>query len=401
MSTGGAASARVIALYASGFLWNVCMGALQVLVPLYGLSLGYSIVTISSLVSLPVLIELVVRFGGGAFSDRFGERRTLRICFLLMGLAGTTLLGADRYLLIAVAQSLAFCSRSTFWISIQSLVSQLPGAHHGKKLGRLSAWNYAGGFTGLTLGGVILGLLGFAEAFTAIIALSAMCLVLTFVFPHTEPKPHGRRLVHVAGGIGRFLVQRHIWLAVSVSFAASLPSVMSQSMYPLYLEFIGYRDQWIGALSALRTVGPIAIGFALAGLITMPRRRRIYALGMAGLGLSLIVTGSVQNAAAIGAAIVVAGCAGSFMDLLYQVEATEFSRAGDRTMAMAVSGLGWIICPLVIPMIMGWLAQNYGFSVAFAAAGMLFLSFAAASGVLHRRVDSASAVVAREAGLLS
>src|ERR1041384_2214859 len=87
MRTGRAASARVIALYASGFCWNVCMGALQVLVPLSGLSLGYSIVTISSLVSLPVLIELVVRFGGSAFSDRFGERRTLRACFLMMGLA--------------------------------------------------------------------------------------------------------------------------------------------------------------------------------------------------------------------------------------------------------------------------------------------------------------------------
>ncbi|HEY1266210.1 MAG TPA: MFS transporter, partial [Candidatus Binatia bacterium] len=92
MGTERAVSARVVALYASGFLWNVCMGALQVLVPLYGLSLGYSIVTISSLVSLPVLIELVVRFGGSAFSDRFGERRTLRACFLMMGLAGATLL---------------------------------------------------------------------------------------------------------------------------------------------------------------------------------------------------------------------------------------------------------------------------------------------------------------------
>ena len=393
MSTGRAAVARVIALYSSGFCWNVCMGALQVLVPLYGLSLGYSIVTISSLVSLPVLIELVVRFGGSAFSDRFGERRTLRICFVLMGLAGATLLAADRYLLIAAAQSLAFCSRSTFWISIQSLVSQLPGAHHGKKLGRLSAWNYAGGFTGLTLGGVILGLMGFAESFTAIIALSAACLVLTFIFPHTEPKPHGRKLAHVATGIGRFLVQRHIWLAVSVSFAASLPSVMSQSMYPLYLAFAGYRDQWIGALSALRTVGPIVIGFALAGLITMPRRMQIYALGMAGLGLSLIVTGSVQNAAAIAVAIVVAGCAGSFMDLLYQVEATEFSHAGDRTMAMAVSGLGWIICPLVIPLLMGWLAENYGFQVSFAVAGLLFISFATMSGFLHRRLEPRAVAV--------
>lgn len=386
-------SARVIALYSSGFLWNVCMGALQVLVPLYGLSLGYSIVTISSLVSLPVLIELVVRFGGSAFSDRFGERRTLRACFLMMGLAGATLLTADRYLLIAVAQSLAFCSRSTFWISIQSLVSQLPGAHHGKKLGRLSAWNYAGGFAGLTLGGVLLGFMGFAHAFTAIIALSVVSLGLTFAFPHTEPKPHGRKLVHVAGGIGKFLVQRHIWLTVSVSFAASLPSVMSQSMYPLYLEFVGYRDQWIGALSALRTVGPIVIGFGLAGFITMPRRAQIYAFGMAALGLSLIVTGSVQNAAWLAPAIVLAGCAGSFMDLLYQVEATEFSHAGDRTMAMAVSGLGWIFCPLVIPLMMGWLAQNYGFPVSFAVAGLLFISFAALSGSLHRRFEPRASVV--------
>jgi MFS family permease len=389
----GTATARVIALYASGFLWNVCMGALQVLVPLYGLSLGYSIVTISSLVSLPVLIELVVRFGGSAFSDRFGERRTLRACFLMMGLAGATLLTADRYLLIAAAQSLAFCSRSTFWISIQSLVSQLPGAHHGKKLGRLSAWNYAGGFAGLTLGGVILGFMGFTHAFTGIIALSAVSLALTFAFPYTEPKPHGRKLVHVAGGIGKFLVQRHIWLAVTVSFAASLPSVMSQSMYPLYLEFVGYRDQWIGVLSALRTVGPIVIGFGLAGLITMPRRAQIYAFGMAGLGLSLIATGSVQNAAWLAPAIVVAGCAGSFMDLLYQVEATEFSHAGDRTMAMAVSGLGWIICPLVIPLMMGWLAQNYGFPVSFAVAGLLFISFAALSGSLHRRFEPRATVV--------
>src|ERR1043166_8758540 len=125
----------------------------------------------------------------------------------------------------------------------------------------------------------------------------------------------------------------------------------------------------------------------------MSRRTQIYTLGMAGLGLSLIATGSVQNPTAIAVAIVVAGCAGSFMDLLYQVEATEFSRAGDRTMAMAVSGLGWIICPLVIPMMMGWLAETYGFQVSFAAAGLLFISFAALSGVLHRRLESRTTAV--------
>src|SRR5258706_12415749 len=103
------------------------MGMLQVVVPLYALSLGFSIVAIASLVSLPVLIELVGRLGGSAISDRFGERRMLRVCFLLMALAGAALLPPHRYLYIALGQALPFFSRSAFLTSIQSLASPLPG----------------------------------------------------------------------------------------------------------------------------------------------------------------------------------------------------------------------------------------------------------------------------------
>ncbi|MBI3058423.1 MAG: hypothetical protein HYY81_03830, partial [Deltaproteobacteria bacterium] len=95
---------NLVALYGSGALWNICMGMLQVLVPLYALSLGFSIIKISSLVSLPVLAELVARFGGSAVSDRFGERRVLQICFLLMALSGATLLLADHYIHLLMAE---------------------------------------------------------------------------------------------------------------------------------------------------------------------------------------------------------------------------------------------------------------------------------------------------------
>ena len=73
-----------------------------------------------------------------------------------------------------------------------------------------------------------------------------------------------------------------------------------------------------------------------------------------------------------------------FMDLLYQVEATEFSRAGDRAVAMVSSGLGWILCPLTIPMAVGWIAQVYGFRLAFMAAGVFFLLLAAGTRLWHR-----------------
>ncbi|MEK6614325.1 MAG: MFS transporter [Candidatus Binatota bacterium] len=170
---------NLVALYGSGALWNICMGMLQVLVPLYALSLGFSIIKISSLVSLPVLAELVVRFGGSAISDRFGERRVLQICFLLMALSGAVLLLADHYIHLLLAQALAFCSRSTFWTSIQSLGSQLPGADLGKKLGRLYAWNSGGGVIGLSVGGAVLALLGFEKAFILLTVAAIFCVLLT------------------------------------------------------------------------------------------------------------------------------------------------------------------------------------------------------------------------------
>jgi MFS family permease len=374
----------VAALYASGSLWNICMGMLQVLVPLYALSLGFSIVKISSLVSLPVLVELVVRFGGSALSDRFGERRVLQICFFLMALAATTLLVAEGYIQIALAQALAFCSRSLFWTSIQSLGSQLPGADLGRKLGRLYAWNCGGGLVGLSLGGAALALVGFQTAFALLTGAAIFCLLLSLLFPRVAPKPTGRSFWTITRGIGRFLSYRHIWLGISVSFAAALPATMGQSLYPLYLAFLNYEDQWIGVLISFRVLGPVVIGLLLASFIAISRQKQIYALGMAGLGIFLIATGSAQNPAALAFVIVGLGASGGFMDLLYQVQATEFSKAGDRSVAMASSGLGWILCPLIMPMIVGWLAQNYGFRLAFFTAGAFFLLVAAGTHMWHR-----------------
>ena len=117
-------SFRLFAAYGTAVLWNVCMGMVQVLVPLYALSLGFSVLKVSSVVAFPALAEIGVRFLGGALSDRFGERRMLQVCYLLMACAGLALVSAESYVELMVAQGIAYFSRSTFWTSIQSLASQ-------------------------------------------------------------------------------------------------------------------------------------------------------------------------------------------------------------------------------------------------------------------------------------
>lgn len=374
----------LLAFYTSAALWNVCMGMLQVLLPLYALSLGFSVLKISSIIAVPVLAEFVIRFLGSALSDRFGERRILQGCYLLLAVSAAMLLLATDYPRLLLAQTIAYFSRGVFWISVQSLASQLPGSNVGKKLGRLSASNYGGNLIGLSLGGVVAALLGYHHGFLLLMGLTLVCTLLGLALPHVEAKPSGRTIWDITLRMGRLLRYRHIWFAVSISYAAALPPTLTQSIYPLYLAHLNYAEQWIGVVLSFRPMGAVLVGLALGSLIILARQRGIYALGMASLGLFLVGSALVENPLFLGFCIAALGAAGVIMDLLCQVQASEWSRAHDRSVAMASMGLGWNLCPFLTPILVGWLAEVSGFRLAFLATGGFFLLMAAGTQLWYR-----------------
>ena len=373
-----------LVFYTSAGLWNTCMGIFQVLLPLYALSLGYSILEISSLIALPVVAEIVTRLFGGALSDRFGERKVLQVCFSLMVLAALALSSATDYRLLLLAQTLAYFSRSIFWASIQSLASQLGELSLGKRLGRLSASNYGGSLIGQSFAGVAAAFFGYRKSFVLLTSLAVLGTFFSFLLPRLEPKPGHRSVWKITVGIGHLLRYRRAWLAISASYAAAIPLAVTVSAYPLYLAYLEYGEQWIGVAVSLRSLGPILIGLLIGSWITIARQKWIYAAGMAGLGVSLVGSGLTGNFALLGLCIFVLGLAGSVMDLLNQVQATEWSDADGRTVAMASMGLGWNFCPFLTPIIVGWIAEAQGFRFAFLATGALFVLAAAGTGLWYR-----------------
>ncbi|MBI2360877.1 MAG: MFS transporter, partial [Deltaproteobacteria bacterium] len=380
----GFSTYTVAAFYTSAALWNLCMGMLQVLLPLYALSLGYSILEISSLVALPVAAEIVTRFFGSALSDRFGERGVLKGCYFLMVLAALALSKATDYRLLLLAQTLAYFSRSSFWAAIQSLASQLGGPSLGKRLGRLSASNYSGSLIGQSFAGVAAAFFGYHTSFVLLISLTALCTFLGFLLPRPEAKSRDRSIWKITAGIGTVLRYRRAWLAITASYAAAIPLAVTVTVYPLYLAYLEFGEQWIGASVSLRALGPILIGLLIGSWVTIARQKWVYAVGMAGLGLSLFASGLTHNFFLLGLCIFFLGSAGAIMDLLNQVQATEWSQAGDRTVAMASMGLGWNLCPFFTPLIVGWVAEVQGFRVAFVAAGALLALAAAGTGLWYR-----------------
>jgi hypothetical protein len=283
-----------------------------------------------------------------------------------------------------MAQAVNYFSRGIFWTSVLSLASQLPGANMGKKLGRLSACNYAGNLIGLSLGGVFVASLGYQKGILLMTGFTLVCVLLGLALPYVEAKPSGRTVWDISLGIGRFLGYRQIWLAISISYAAALPPTLTQSIYPLYLVHLNYEEQWIGVILSLRPLGAVMVGITVASLITLTWQRGIYALGMAALGLCLVGSGLVENPFFLGLCVSALGASGMVLDLLCQIQASEWSRARDRSVAMASMGLGWAFSPLLAPLLVGWLAEVLSFQFAFVATGIFFLLMAAGTQVWYR-----------------
>jgi MFS family permease len=371
-------------LFGSACLWCICNGISHVIVPLYAISLGFSVLEIGSIVAVPALATIFVRFVGGALSDRFGERGVLQGCYSMMALAALMLTGAESYTTLMIVLIVANLSRSTFWISAQSMASQLPGTNVGKNLGKLSAVNHLGGLIGQVLGGVMAAFLGYGISFLILLGLALSCILMSLALTQSRAKPKGRTVWQITLGVGHFLRYSRTWLIITVSGAAALPMAMCISIYPVYLAHLNFGEQWIGVAVAVRSLGPIAIGLLLGAWITPARQRLVYGLGMVVLGFCLIASGYLERYFLLGLIIILLGAGGGIMDLLAQVQASALSQASDRSMAIASTGMGWNLSSFFIPLTVGWLVEMLGFEIAFLISGLFLMLIGAGTNFWFR-----------------
>ena len=375
-------------LFLGALLWNMCNGMLFVLTPLFGVSLGLSVLDIGSLIGLPYLLTIIMRFVGGAFADRYGEHRMLQACYSLNVLAAGALCLAGGFFSLMLSSALANLSRSMFWVPAQSMASQLSRRNPGKMLGQLSAANYIGQLLGLALGGILAGWLGYGPTFVVVTAACVIGMLLGFALPPIRLIPGGRTVWQITVGMSRRLIERRTWLLLTSSCAAAVPFGITQSIYPVYMSGLNFPEGWISVVIAVRSIGPVVIGLALGSEITIQREKVFYAVSMGGLGICILASAWTGGWLLLGLCIAGLGMAGGVADLLNQVQAVDLSRASDRSAVMAATGLGWNVAPMALPLLLGWAADVWGFGVMFLAAGCFFLLVAAATPLVYRLLDS-------------
>jgi MFS family permease len=376
------------------------------LIPLYGLSLGFDAVEIGILVGARSILALFLSIHIGVLMDRFGTRR-VTLFFVWTGMALAPLFplvpGFWALLLLQLVNGAAV---SFAWSGAQTLIAQLAEGDAGY-IGKFSFFARLGSTTAPILAGMVWD---FGGAWPAYLFGAAWGAVLTIALLRTqEAEIFGARSADGAARV-RFRARDALPRAsdyVSSIMLVAIPAVavsmaiismrnttysIQTSVYVVYLEQIGLVGTTIGMLFA---TAEIASGF---GALFAGRAVRLgdpLRTMLSGTVLSILLIAVTPLLGGIVALLLLSQVIRGWLEGVIQpVILSVQARAVGRHQQGAVVGLrqtGQRLTSIVIPPLMGAIADHWGVSESFFILGALMLLLCVPLALLTRyAVRSAS-----------
>jgi MFS family permease len=376
------------------------------LIPLYGLSLGFDAVEIGILVGARSMLALFLSIHIGVLMDRFGTRR-VTLFFVWTGMALAPLFplvpGFWALLLLQLVNGAAV---SFAWSGAQTLIAQLAEGDAGY-IGKFSFFARLGSTTAPILAGMVWD---FGGAWPAYLFGAAWGAVLTVALLRTqEAEIFGTR---PADGTGRARFRARDALPRASDYVSSImlvaiPAValsmaiismrnttysVQTSVYVVYLQQIGLVGTTIGILFA---AAEIASGF---GSLFAGRAVRLgdpLRTMLSGTVLSILLIAMTPLLGGIFALLLLSQVIRGWLEGVIQpVILSVQARAVGRHQQGAVVGLrqtGQRLTSIVIPPLMGAIADHWGVSESFFVLGALMLLLCVPLALLtHRAVRSAA-----------
>jgi len=383
------------------------------LIPLYGLSLGLDAAEIGILVGARSIVAMFLSIHIGVLMDRFGTRK-VTLFFVWIGMAVSPLFPlVPGFWVLLLLQLVSGAAVSFAWSGAQTLIAQLAEGDP-RYLGRFTFFARLGSTTAPILGGVVWDfggawpayLLGAAWGGVLTIALLCTPEAEFFASPRQDgPGQDGPR----QDGTGRARFRaRDVWprasdyvssvmllaipaIALSMVIMAMRNSTYSiqTSVYVVYLDQIGLVGTTIGVLFA---AAEMASGF---GALFAGRAMRLgdaQRTMLSGTALAILLIALTPLVGGMFALLllfqVVRGwLEGVIQPLVLSVQA----RAVGRHQQGAVVGLrqtGQRLTSILIPPLMGGIADRWGVSESFYILGAFMLMLCAPLALVIRRISA-------------
>ncbi|MBN8237625.1 MFS transporter [Marinobacter hydrocarbonoclasticus] len=353
----------------------VVYSMLIVAVPVYGLQLGASPLVLGAVLSAQYLLPLVLAIPLGGVVSRYGGRATLLAGAGIMVLGLLSMHVWYGYAGLVIGQLLVGLAHLQMVLAAQTIISNLgTGPRLEQYFGWYATWLSGGQVIGPLLAGVLLKSSGTEYVFLwmALFALVSGLVTLRLTGQakeriHVTRKQAGFRAQWQLAGSNRG-VQLSILVTVLGMFALGVYG----SYLPVYMESLAISPLIIGVLVSLRAGVSMLVRPFMARIIALAGGRVptvLLSLGTLATGLGLLgVSEQVMLMAALAMLVGIGSGLTQPLSMVILAESVERERrAGALGMRLMANRAVHFLAPLFF----GLLLELSGFTLAFAASGIL------------------------------
>jgi MFS family permease len=376
------------------------------LIPLYGLSLGLGASEIGILVGARSIIALFLSIHIGVLMDRFGTRR-VTLCFVWTGMALAPLFPlVPGFWALLLLQLIAGAAVSFAGSGAQTLIAQLAEGDAGY-LGKFSFFARLGSTTAPILAGAVWDYGGawpaylLGAAWGAVLTIALLRTPEAEIFGPRQPGGTGRARFRARDALPRASDYISSIMVVAIPAIALSMAIMSMrtttysiqtSVYVVYLDGIGLVGTTIGILFA---AVEIASGF---GSLFAGRAMRLgdpQRTMLSGTVLSILLIAATPLLGGIFALLLLSQAVRGWLEGVIQpVILSVQARAVGRHQQGAVVGLrqtGQRLTSILIPPLMGTIADCWGASESFVIFGAFMLLLCVPLAMIARRAAHSAA----------
>lgn len=350
-------------------------------VPFKALELQVSPAMIGLIVAAPYVLPLVLAIPIGGFVGRVGAKKIILAGALGMAAGPVCSLLSPSLIGLLANQIIAGMSNMVLIIAAQSLVS---GLGQGRVLERCFGWYTtcmsAGQLLGPLLAGYLIEHYSLRLSFVAIALIPLLSFISALFFSAHANQGVASQRGH-AGYAAQWRLLRTnpgVQLAIIMSSVSLFIMGVHAGFMPIYLEGLAISASVIGVLLSLRALTSMLVRLVMSRMIDwLGGRTRSIRIGVVVVTGALMLTGLAGDQIALLALLTIAiGVAGGISQPLSMVILSESVSREQRSPSLASRLMGNRLAQAAAPVMVGFLAELYGFPVAFAlSAGILLLLF--------------------------
>ncbi|WP_342770236.1 MULTISPECIES: MFS transporter [unclassified Methanoculleus] len=373
---------------------NICsgisVGLLNLIIPLYALSLSATNFEIGLIKAMMGVGDLLIILPAGFLIDHFGSKRMYSASALTGGLVIVVLIcvGSPRMLLLMmIMYGITRTVRSTalnasFFQNIETIGVKKAGIYRG-------SINHGVSFLGSLIGGIAVIYLNYTHYFL----LSSMFLVIPvvsiWVFTHINGKGNYPEKNHSTGFFESFPYYRKLFRNRSM-MGATFVDGMNSAFFNVFITFITVlvvKDLALSASTAaiLITIrGSIQILVIFFGGTLMYRNQNnLYTLSFVMTIISLLMLGTATSVPVLVLASAVAGCFSGVMILLTFSSVGKID--GEKGKIASIFAIGGSLGSIIGPVVGGAIGEFFGIPAIFYAFIPVYAAMAAYCILLERK----------------